>query len=94
MSRLRHDKTCLEQDIEDYAAELQPDGSYLHNDGDVYWYNRFGEVHREDGPAIIRYDIEAGVQWHLDNNMISFADWFKLSKCSDEQKMMYRLQYE
>jgi len=96
---LRVDKTTLEHDIKDYAAVALGDGSYLHNDGDVYWYNVNGEVHREDGPAVIRCDIEArvqgvqGVQWHLEDHKVSFESWFLVADCSDEKKMMLRLQY-
>jgi len=87
------ERTKLSHHIEDYKAELQSDGSYLHNDGDVYWY-KDGNIHREDGPAVIRCDTDGGyVQWHLGNNKYSFDDWCRFTNCSDERKMMLRLQY-
>jgi hypothetical protein len=43
----------IDDDIDDYEAVEQPDGSWLHNDGDVCWYNEECKYHREDGPAII-----------------------------------------
>ena len=35
------------------GAVEQSDGSYLNKYGTITWYNEEGEIHREDGPAII-----------------------------------------
>ena len=45
-------------DINLYGAVEQPDGSWLHNDGDIFWYNEDGQRHRKDGPAVIKSDGE------------------------------------
>jgi hypothetical protein len=78
--------------IRKYGAVEQPDGSYLHNrDGQVYWYNEAGEVHREDGPAIV-YPTD-DVAWYLYGDDYEFADWLIELNKSDEVKMMLRLRY-
>ena len=80
--------------INDYDAVEQSDGSWLHDDGDVYWYNRIGEIHREDGPAILRpYIGYTCVDWFLNDEEYSLEDWLKLSTLPDEDKMMLRLRY-
>jgi hypothetical protein len=79
------------QHINDYEAVEQSDGSWLHNDGDVYWYNELGETHRDDGPAIIYDDGE--VEWYLNDEEYTLEDWLKLSTIPDEDKMILRLQY-
>ena len=80
--------------INDYDAVEQSDGSWLHDDGDVYWYNRIGEIHREDGPAILRpYIGYTCVDWFLNDAEYTLEDWLKLSTLPDEEKMMLRLQY-
>ena len=78
-------------DIECNGAVLQSDGSYLHDDGSIMWYNEEGCYHREDGPAII---LSFGrVEWCLNSEAYEFAEWlFKLNK-TDEQKMLLRLRY-
>ena len=77
--------------IKKYAAVEQSDGSYLHEDGDVCWYNRIGQLHREEGPAVI--SPNGDVEWWLNGNYYFVDDWLiKLNK-SDECKMMLRLQY-
>ena len=72
-----------------YAVE-QPDGSYLHNDGDIFWYNEVGQRHRKDGPAVIKSDGE--IYWYFNGEEYKFDEWLKLNK-TDEQKMLLRLQY-
>ena len=72
-----------------YAVE-QPDGSYLHNDGDIFWYNEVGQRHRKDGPAVIKSDGE--IYWYFNGREYKFDDWLKLNK-TDEQKMLLRLRY-
>jgi|TARA_B110000908_G_scaffold137173_1_gene162699 hypothetical protein len=73
-----------------FYAEEQSDGSWLHNDGDVYWYNEIGEIHREDGPAAI---CPLGINWCLSGEEYKFDEWLKLTPISDEEKMLLRLQY-
>jgi hypothetical protein len=48
--------------IIDYNAVEQPDGSWLHDDGDIYWYSKEGVIYGGDGPAIIWHDGSS--QWH------------------------------
>jgi hypothetical protein len=80
--------------INDYDAIEQPDGSWLHDDGDVYWYNELGEIHREDGPAILRPYMEYRCEdWFFNDEEYSFENWIKLATIPDESKMMLRLQY-
>jgi hypothetical protein len=78
-------------DIKYLAAEEQSDGSYIDRHGDIKWYNESGELHREDGPAII---IADGRQWwYLNNKVYLFDHWLiKLNK-TDEDKMLLRLCY-
>jgi hypothetical protein len=84
-----------------YGAEEQPDGRWLHNDGDVYWYNEAGDVHREDGPAVIRNDQNLNnaypswskLSWRFNGAAYEFNEWIKLTPISDEQKLLLRLQY-
>ena len=73
-----------------HAVE-QSDGSYLHEDGDIVWYNKSGTMyHREDGPAVIRGNI---VYWYYLGIEYNFDLWCMLTNKSDEVKMMLRLQY-
>ena len=72
-----------------YAVE-QPDGSYLHNDGAISWYNEVGQRHRKDGPAVIKSD---GEWWYIDGRIYSFNDWCNKLNKTDEEKMMLKLQY-
>jgi hypothetical protein len=85
-----------ERHIIKYNAVASPDGSNLHNDGDVYWYNELGEIHREDGPSI-RTDKSPSflypVAWYLNDINYSFNEWLKLTPITDEQKLLLRLQY-
>ena len=73
-----------------YAVE-QPDGSYLHNDGAISWYNERGDTHREDGPACIFSNGE--LEWWLNGGIFQFAEWLIELNKPDECKMMLRLQY-
>lgn len=83
--------TILEDHITNYNAELQLNGSYLHEDGDVYWYNELGEIHNADGPAIIRNNGEA--TWHLNDKRYTFNEWCIGALISEETRMLLRLQY-
>ena len=78
--------------IKKYAAVEQSDGSWLHDDGDVYWYNEEGYLHREDGPAVISSDGGV-VEWWLNGNYYYVDDWLIELNKSDECKMMLRLCY-
>ena len=78
--------------INDYDAVEQSDGSWLHDDGEVYWYNRIGEIHRVDGPAILM-PYTTCVEWYLNDEEYSLDEWIKLTPISDEDKMMLRLRY-
>jgi hypothetical protein len=75
-----------------FDAVEQPDGSYLNNADTISWYNAVGQVHREDGPAIITND--GAIMWYLHGTRYSFDEWFEVTKASDETKMLLRLQYE
>lgn len=77
---------------------LQSDGSWLHADGEYFWYNESGQVHREDGPAIIeKYDCGLPVYdiycWYLNDIDFSFGDFLDETPASDEVKMMLKLKY-
>jgi len=75
----------------DRRAVEQSDGSYLSVYGDTTWYNEEGQLHKEDGPAIILGDGD--IVWYLHGLGSSFDEWcIKLNK-SDEEKMLLRLQY-
>jgi hypothetical protein len=76
-------------DILEFGAILQSDGSYLHNDGDIFWYNEAGHIHREDGPAVIH---DRGYWYYLGVGY-SFDDWCIKTNKTDEDKMLLRLQY-
>jgi hypothetical protein len=78
--------------INDYDAIEQSDGSWLHSDGEVYWYNEEGVVHREDGPAITYPTGE--INWFLNGIEIdTFNEWCIVANKTDEEKMLLRLQY-
>ena len=83
-------KSYKDFDINLYGAVEQPDGSWLHNDGDIFWYNELGQRHRKDGPAVIKSDGE--IYWYFNGREYKFDEWLKLNK-TDEEKMMLRLQY-
>ena len=86
------DKSNRDYDIDEFAAKLRSDGSYLNVYGETTWYNELGQLHREDGPAI-KYD-DGNVEWCLNNTIYSFNEWLKLSTISDEDKMILRLRYD
>jgi hypothetical protein len=79
--------------IIEYNAVKQPDGSWLHDDGDEYWYNEEGEIHREDGPAVIRAMPYDELDWRLNCRLYSFNEWLKLTPITDEEKMLLKLRY-
>ena len=83
--------------IIEFDAEEQSDGSYVDRSGDVYWYNEEGDIHREDGPAVVWEPPSAYAAsytaWWLDGKEFKFDEWIKLTPISDEQKMLLRLRY-
>ena len=84
-------KSYRDFDINLYGAVEQPDGSWLHNDGDIFWYNAYGQRHRKDGPAVIKSDGE--IYWFLNGRKYKFAEWLIELNKSDEEKMLLRLRY-
>jgi hypothetical protein len=86
------DSNSRDYDIKYHEAVKQPDGSWLHDDGDVYWYNEAGQIHRDDGPASI--SITGRVRlWVIHGNAYDFDDWLKVTPITDEQRLLLRLQY-
>jgi hypothetical protein len=81
-----------EFDIKRYDAVEQSDGSYMDNTGNIMWYNEYGDYHRDDGPAVIESNGDA--YWRIHGETLSFAEWCKKTRKSDEAKMMLRLRYE
>tara|TARA_B110000259_G_scaffold50480_1_gene59377 strand:- start:325 stop:588 length:264 start_codon:yes stop_codon:yes gene_type:complete len=78
--------------IEEYDAVEQPDGSYVDDFGDITWYNKAGDFHREDGPSIIYTNGNA--YWYIHGiSYDSFAEWLIELNKPDESKMLLRLQY-
>tara|TARA_B110000259_G_scaffold149658_1_gene168931 strand:+ start:1376 stop:1639 length:264 start_codon:yes stop_codon:yes gene_type:complete len=75
------------------GAVEQPDGSYIDTDrGWRWWFNEYGQRHREDGPAI--FTTEGHIYWCFnDNQDLDFNEWCMLTNKTDEEKMMLRLQY-
>jgi len=74
-----------------FCATLQDDGSYLLDRGEILWYNEFGELHRDDGPATVYPDGK--IDWYWEDDYHTFNTWLMIATISDEQKMMLRLQY-
>tara|TARA_B110000238_G_scaffold100411_1_gene109423 strand:- start:650 stop:916 length:267 start_codon:yes stop_codon:yes gene_type:complete len=86
------DECNRDDDIRDFGAEEQSDGSYVDRDGCITWYNKHGEWHKEDGPGVI-YDGGGEIDWFLNGVNYTFDEWIKLTPISDEQKMLFRLRY-
>jgi hypothetical protein len=81
-----------DKDITLFAAKLQPDGSYINKYGHITWYNEKGQVHKEDGPAVIIYRGKS--YWYINGYDYTFIEWLiKLNK-PDEEAMLLRLQYD
>lgn len=54
----------------------------VHPNGDTYWYNEKGQIHREDGPAVIRFNGDKewwinGKNHRLDGPAIDYICGFK-----------------
>jgi hypothetical protein len=77
--------------ILDLEAVEQPDGSYIDRYDIISWYDYLGELHREDGPAVIAPNGKLG--WWKHGNSYELEDWLNLTTISDEDKMLLRLQY-
>jgi hypothetical protein len=80
-----------------YNIVLQDDGSYLHNDGEYFWYNEAGQIHREDGPAITCESDnldDRDHSWYLNDEDLTLEEFLRETPVSDEIKMMLRLRYE
>jgi hypothetical protein len=78
--------------IQNYESTEQPNGSYLNKWGEVHWYDTYGNLHREDGPAVIY--ANGDVYWFIGGiRMYSINEWFNNTCITDEDKMMLRLQY-
>jgi hypothetical protein len=87
-------RSTRDNDIYQWSAVRQADGSYIDRFGYINWYNKSGQRHKEDGPAfwVPRYPR---LSWCLnDKEYDSFDEWLKASPIQDEQKMLLRLQYE
>ena len=84
--------SSLQHHMSTAGAKKQDDGSYIHTNGDVWWYNAAGDVHRSNGPAIIKKDGE-GVRWFIDNRGYSFHRWIKFSDGTVEEKAYLVLKY-
>jgi len=91
LSDMKMSMSDRDRHINAYDACRQSDGSYLHSDRDVYWYNEEGQVHREDGPSII-YRL-GGLYWYLNGFDYTFNEWCNTLNKTDEEKMLLRLQY-
>ena len=82
----------LANDKRNYGAVALADGSWLHNDGDIYRYDDDGQVHSLEGPAVI--DKQFGeLHWYMHGNLLSFDIWILESTLPDNEKMLLRLQY-
>ena len=81
-----------DDDILEYAAVEQSDGSYIDSYQAKMWYNEDGAYHKVDGPAIT-YRL-GYIQWYLHGDQYhSFNQWLEESPIPDIDKMMLRLQY-
>jgi hypothetical protein len=84
-------RSTMDFDIDKLDALEQSDGSYVDRDGCITWYNELGQLHREEGPALILPDGKKW--WYLNETLYSFDNWcIELNK-SDEARMMLRLSY-
>ena len=56
-----------------YNAVRHEDDSYILDNGEILWYNRDGEIHREDGPAIVWPDGK--FNYFLHDIQYSYVEW-------------------
>jgi hypothetical protein len=85
-------KSSRKNNIEYIGAILQPNGSYINARGAIVWYNESGDIHKEDGPAIVYLDGISG--WWLNDECYTFNEWCNKLNIPDEQKLLLRLQYD
>jgi hypothetical protein len=85
------DESNRDDDIRNFNAVEQSDGSYVDIDGCITWYNELGEWHREDGPAVIYSG--GNIDWWLNGVNYTFARWLIELNKPDEVKMLLRLRY-
>jgi hypothetical protein len=78
--------------IQTCGAVIQQNGSYITLKKIILWFNEHGQLHRENGPAII-YPNSRPMFYYNDHPISSFNEWIKLTPISDESKMLLRLQY-
>ena len=58
--------------------------------GNKFWYS-YGRIHRETGPAVI--DPYGGLTWVYQGNTVSFDEWCEMTKKTDEEKSLLKLEY-
>jgi hypothetical protein len=60
--------------------------------GDRWWRNNFIRLHRIDGPAV---ELVYGAKsWYLNDGRYTFDEWLdKNQELTDEEKVMYKLEY-
>jgi hypothetical protein len=78
--------------INQLHAIKHDNGSYIDYHDTQRWYNDIGELHRDDGPAVVYPD--GGAYWYLYGGIHSLNTWLKLTSITDEQKLLLRLQYD
>ena len=83
---------ALAEDQAFHGAMEQTNGSWLHADGDIYYYNSVGQVHREDGPAIVEYPYNTE-HWYIYGQEYSFNKWLNILPLPDKEKMILKLRY-
>jgi hypothetical protein len=83
--------SSLSDNIEYANAIRQPDGSYINKHDNIAWYNEEGQLHKEDGHAVIW--ANGNSYWFLNGIQYTFNEWLKLTPITDEQKLLLRLQY-
>jgi hypothetical protein len=83
-----------DRDMRLFRAEEQSDGSYKTFSGNIRWYNAEGQLHREDGPAVLysAYNRDK-INWWVKDVKYSFDEWCIEMNKTDEEKMLLRLQY-
>ena len=61
-----------------------------HADGTKEWAIN-DQLHRDDGPAVEWAD--GGKEWFLNGERLSFDEWLDQVHMTDEEKIMYKLEY-
>jgi hypothetical protein len=75
-----------------YGKRHRTDGPAVDRaDGTKWWYLE-GKIHRADGPALVRPDGDK--QWWWNDVHLSLNEWLdRNTDMTDEEKVMYKLQY-